>query len=122
MTHYQAITAGECTPEQWEQFFNCFICIPAMTLYCAAKCMGEKLQGVRVQKILPVFGGAVFGVYLIEKFARALTDRVYVWMSPVVGSFVASLIWAFAALCLSMLIVLIGKQTPGIKKLVNRLI
>ena len=122
MTHYQTVVSGECSTQQLEQFFNCFICIPAMTLYYAMKCIGDKLQGVRMQKLLPVLGDTVFGIYLIEKFARALTSAVYVRVAPFVGSFAASLIWVLAALCLSFGIVAILKHTPVIKKAVNRLI
>lgn len=119
VTHYQKMVVGECTVEQWERFFNCFICIPAMTLYYAAKCASEKLQGVRQQKVLPVLGGAVFGVYLIEKLLRVLMEFVYVHTAPLVGSFLASLTWTLAVFCLGLFIVVLMKHTPGLKKIVN---
>lgn len=122
MTHYQTIVVGECSPEQLEQFFNCFICIPAMTLYDIMKCVGEKIRSARLKKILPVLGGTVFGIYLIEKFSRALTDYVYVLTAPILGSFVASLIWVFAAFAVSFVVVVGMKNVPVIKKMVNKFI
>lgn len=122
MTHYQTVVMGECTPEQRERFFNCFICIPAMTLYLIMKYAGEKIRSARMQKLLPMLGGTVFGIYLIEKFCRALTDPVYVVVAPIAGSFIASLCWVFATFCLSFVIIAILKHTPVIKKLVNRFV
>ena len=122
ITHYQRITIADCSPEQIERFFNCFICIPAMTLYCLMKHLAGKINNARLQTVLPFLGGTVFGVYLIEKFCRALMAPVYVAMEPIIGSFAASLTWALATLCLSMIIVAALKCTPGINKLVNRFI
>ena len=122
MTHYQMTILGECTADQLERFFNCFIYIPAMTLYLFMKYASEKVRSVRLRKLLPVLGGTVFGIYLIEKFCRALTNPVYVVAAPIAGSFIASLCWGFATFCLSFVIVVALKHTPVIKKLVNRFI
>lgn len=122
MTAYQSRVIGECSAEQLEQFFNCFICIPAMTLYYIIKHEAERIHSARLEKVLPILGGTVFGIYLIEKLSRALTDPVYVVIEPIVGSFSASLIWSFVALCLSFVIVLTLKNTPLIKQVVNRII
>lgn len=122
MTHYQMRTVDELNTEQLEQFFNCFICVPAVTMYLIVKYEGERIRSTKIQKLLSVLGGTVFGIYLIEKFSRALTHIVYVLMAPMVGSFVASIFWVSAAFCLSFVIVAFLKHTPGIKKLVNRFI
>ena len=122
MTHDQLATAGKLPTEQLERFFNCFICVPAMTLYYVMKCIGENLRSKKIRKLLSVLGGTVFGIYLIEKFARALTDPIYVLIAPVVGSFAASLIWSLAALCVSFIVVVSLKHMPVIKNAVNRFI
>lgn len=119
MTHYQSVIVVECSMEQLECFFNCFICIPAMALYITIKYAGEKIRSPQMQKLLPIAGGTVFGIYLIEKFVRALTEPVYVAVVPLVGSFTASLIWVFAVFCLSFVIVIAMKYIPVIKKTVN---
>lgn len=122
MTHYQTVAVPECDKGRLERFFECFICIPAMTVYYVMKCLGERIRGVRLQKLLPVLGGTVFGVYLIEKIVRSLTNYVYIVSMPIAGSFVASLIWSLVTLCLSIAVIAVLKYTPGIKKIVNRFI
>jgi hypothetical protein len=112
----------DCTTEQVERFFNCFICIPAMLLYMIMKRMCSKLRDERVKKILPALGDAVFGIYLIEKFARAITDSVYVLLAPVVGAFAAALIWVFVSWSVSLIIILLLKNMPVVKNVVNRFI
>lgn len=121
-THCQAQMLGDCDTEQQELFFNCFICFPAMMLYVIMKQACNKVRNERIQKLLPIYGDAVFGIYLIEKFARALTGAVYVVVQPILGSFTASIFWVFASFSLSFLVVFILKHTPIIKKIVNRFI
>ena len=122
ITHYQTQLLKDCTTEQVERFFNCFICIPAMLLYMIMKRMCSKLRDERVKKILPALGDAVFGIYLIEKFTRALTDSVYVLLAPVVGAFAAALIWVFASWSVSLIVILLLKKMPVVKNVVNRFI
>jgi surface polysaccharide O-acyltransferase-like enzyme len=122
ITYLLMVREGTGSAELLESFFNCFVCIPAMTVYCGVKSVSSKIKSQRVQKLLPVFGSAVFGVYLIEKLVRLLTRTVYTAFSPFVGSFIASLVWCFATCCLAFLIIIPLKHIPGIKKLVNKFI
>ena len=119
---YHLLLSGEKDTAQLEWFFNCFVCIPAISLFILTKHIGDRIKYPRTQKIISKLGGAVFGVYLIEKFTRALTAAVYQFTLPVLGSFAASLIWCFTALCISLLIVLLLKHMPFLKKIVNRFI
>lgn len=119
---YHLLLSGEKDTAQLEQFFNCFVCIPAISLYVLTKCIAGKIKNLRMQKIISTLGGAVFGVYLIEKFVRVLTVAVYQFTHPVLGSFVASLVWCFTVLCISLLIVLLLKHIPFLKKILNRFI
>ena len=121
MTH-RLILSGEKDVEQLERFFNCFICIPTVTVYAAAKYAGGRIRSRRARGVLTALGGAVFGVYLIEKFGRALTSFVYVLLAPLVGSFAASLLWCCAVLLLSLAIVVSAKRMPGVGKVINRFI
>ncbi len=122
ITYYQMIVETECSVEQLESFFNCFICIPAITVYLLIKFSSIKIKGEKIQKAVSIFGASVFGVYLIEKILRALTSSVYTLLAPTIGSFIASLIWRLTAFCLSFLIVIPLKHIPIIKKLVNMFI
>ena len=121
LTH-RLLLSGEKDPAQLEQFFNCFICIPAICLYMLVKHFGSRVKSLRMQKVISTLGAAVFGVYLIEKFSRALTGIVYELLAPLIGSFAASLIWCLAVVLLSLLIVVPAKHIPGLRKVVNRFI
>jgi hypothetical protein len=122
ITYYQTIIEGVCSTEQLEAFFNCFICIPAMTVYFLIKSVSSKINSQRVQKLLSILGSSVFGVYLIEKIVRTLTRIVYTSLLPFVGSFVASLAWCLVTCCLAFLIIIPLKHIPIIKNLVNKFI
>lgn len=122
MTYYQANKVALCTTEQNEAFFNSFICIPAMTVYFLVKKVSPKFHGLRVQRVMSALGAAVFGVYLIEKIIRALTSGAYKLLSPILGSFIAALVWCFVTCCVGFAIILSLKRIPVIKKLVNRFI
>ena len=122
MTYYHANKVGVCTTEQQEAFFNSFICIPAMYVYFLVKTLSARVCNQRIQNVASVLGAAVFGVYLIEKFIRAFISGIYVLLYPIVGSFIASLVWCLVVCCVGFVIVISLKHTPGIKKLVNRFI
>lgn len=122
MTYYQTLVMGTCSTEQLESFFNCFICIPAMSVYVLVRFLGEKIKRERTKKVLSILGAGVFGVYLIEKFVRALTSGVYTLLSPFVGSFAAALVWCLATVCLGVAIVLPLKHIPFVKSIVNKFI
>lgn len=122
ITYYQMIRAETCSTAQIESFFNCFICIPAMTVYLLIKETSSKINRKRAQMVLQIFGSAVFGVYLIEKIVRILTGWVYTAVVSFVGSFVASLLWCFATCCFAFLIIISLKRIPGLKDLVNKFI
>lgn len=122
MTYFQAVKTGVCSTAQQEAFFNSFICVPAMTVYFAVKCLCAAHRGQNAEKVMSVLGASVFGVYLIEKIIRALTDRVYTLLSPFIGSFAASLVWCLAVCCVGFAIIIPLKHIPGVKKLVNRFI
>lgn len=122
MTYYQMRMEDVCEPYRLERFFSCFICVPTMSVYYLIKHMGEKIKNKSKCKIIAVFGSSVFGVYLIEKFLRAIASAVYDFFVPYVGSFVASLLWCFATICLGFIIVIPLKNIPILKKVVNKFI
>ncbi len=122
MTYVQSVKTGVCSTAQQEVFFNSFICIPAMTVYFAVKSLCSSYRGQGAEKVMSVLGAAVFGVYLIEKIIRTLTDGVYTLLSPIIGSFAASLVWCLVVCCVGFAIIIPLKHIPGVKKLVNRLI
>lgn len=122
ITYLQAINVGECSTEQQEAFFNSFICIPAMTVYWGIKHLPFRGDNPKRQRVLPILGASVFGVYLIEKIIRAMTRGIYLWLSPFVGSFAASLVWCLAVCGIGFAIIVPLKHIPVLKKLVNKFI
>lgn len=121
ITYYQT-TIEVCTPHQLERFFDCFICIPTFTIFILIKRLGITIKKKYSGHWISIAGSAVFGVYLIEKITRALLTKVYDILHPFIGSFFASLVWCFAVLVFSLIIIIILKRTPIIKKLVNKFI
>lgn len=73
-------------------------------------------------KALSVIGSSVFGVYLIEKIIRALTTSVYGLLLPYLGSFMASTIWCLVTGCVAFLIIVLLKNIPILKRIVNMFI
>lgn len=122
ITNYRVSREGGCNTEQLEGFFNCFICIPAITVYLLIKSLGSKISGHKIQRVLSTFGSAVFGVYLIEKFCRILTGSVYSMLLPLVGSFISSLVWCLATCCIAFLVIISLKNIPILKNIVNKFI
>ena len=122
MTHYQMISENIDSVERLEGFFNSFICIPAMAVYFLIKHLMANKNVSKSQKIITVLGASVFGVYLIEKFCRSLTKSAYLLTSPLIGSFLASLVWCFATCFVAFVIIITLKHIPILKKLVNKFI
>ncbi len=122
ITYHQIKTLDAVSGDQAERFFNCFICIPTITVYFIVKNTGAKINKASVQKVISILGSAVFGVYLIEKFLRSIVSRIYYLTCPFVGSLIASWIWCLATLCLGLIVVVPLKHIPVVKKIVNKFI
>ncbi|MBR6559129.1 MAG: acyltransferase family protein [Clostridia bacterium] len=122
MTHFKAVVNGAEGAENLELFFNNFIAVPTVTVYYLVKCFARRIVNLRIQSGVVLMGSAVFGVYLIEKFIRAFTSVVYTLCLPVVGSFIASLIWCLVVWSIGLIVVMTVKHIPVIKKLVNKFI
>ena len=70
------------------------------------------------------FGGAAFGIYLIEQIVREHTTGIYDVICGAIskgagdiGSFIACLIWLAVVAAVSYLITIILKKIPGLNKL-----
>ena len=122
MTHFKFIANGAEGLENCEIFFNNFIAVPTITMYYLMKQFAKKIVNPKLQFAITLMGSAVFWVYLIEKILRALTGFVYTLIYPIVGEFVAALIWSLAVWIVGLIIVIIIKHIPVIKKVVNKFI
>lgn len=122
MTHFKLMANGIENVGSSEMFFNYFIAVPTVTTYYYIKRLAQRIINPKMQSIIAIMGSAVFGVYLIEKFIRAFTRIIHTLLSPIVGYFIAALIWSLVVLGIGLIIVILIKHTPVIKKLVNKFI
>lgn len=122
MTHFTVVANGIEDAGNSEIFFNYFIAIPTVTTYYYVKRFARRIINSKMQSIIAIMGGAVFGVYLIEKFIRAFTSSIYALLSQIMGSFIAALIWSLIVWIIGLIIVIIIKNSPAIKKVVNKFI
>ena len=122
MTHFLVVTNGIKNDGNSEVFFNYFIAVPTVTTYYYVKRFARRIINPKMQSIITIMGSAVFGVYLIEKIIRALTRNIHTMLSPIVGMFIATLIWSLIVWVIGLIIVIIIKNTPVIKKVVNKFI
>lgn len=121
VTYYQT-TVINVVGNQYEKYFNCFIAIPALGIYYTIKYISRRIKSNKLINSISMLGASVFGVYLIEKIVRAITDIVYGILSPFVGSFIASLVWCSVVLAMSLVIITVVKRIPYVKDIVNKLI
>ena len=74
ITNYQLIQEEICSTEQIESFFNCFICLPAMTVYFLIKSVSSKINSRRIQTYLSIFWFCrVWGIF--DRKDRAVIDK-----------------------------------------------
>lgn len=118
ITFYQGRT-GSTSVADMEKFFNCFIAIPAATVYLIIKNAGVRIENKNVCRCMSILGSAVFGVYLIEKIMRSFLSGVYYILNPLIGSFLASLVWCFMVLCFGLIVIIALKHIPFVKKVIT---
>lgn len=69
-------------------------------------------------KIVTTTGKAVFGVYLVEGNVRHYTEWINTFFAKNIGAFPAALVWVLVIFAISLIISLIMKVIPGLRKLV----
>jgi surface polysaccharide O-acyltransferase-like enzyme len=122
ITYYGMTVAVESNKSVLEMFFNCYICVPSITVYCIVKKISTKIKSRRTVKVITILGSGVFGVYLIEKIMRSITSNICVILTPVFGVFISTLLWCLLTLCLGLLVILPLKYMPKVKDIVNKFI
>ncbi len=101
-------------------FFNSFIVFPSVSIYMTMRAFSENRFRSKSQQIICTLGGAVFGVYLIEKFLRAATEWVCAYLFGIIGSFAASIFWVLFALLVGLCLIAVLKKLPIVSKIANR--
>ena len=107
----------------YQTFFEMLICIPAISVYFIFKGTVKISSDGTKKRILLQLGSAVFGLYLIENFCRLLISPVInKFLTPVIGGLASSVVLVIATMIMGFAVIVLLKNIPFVKKLVNKLI
>ena len=105
------------TSNNSQAFFNTFIAIPSITVFCFAKLwFARHPVSERAAARWALLSVGTFGTYLFERFWRDNTKAVFNLMYDKLGSFGSSLVHILAACALGIAITLLYKLVTGIMK------
>ena len=108
--------------DAYQACFGILIYIPAIAVYFIFKGTVKIEPDGFSSRWISRLGGAVFGLYLIENFCRALVFHFLPYLEPVFGGFVSTILLVFSTMVMGLAIVLALKSTPHLKEIVNKLI
>ena len=86
-------------------------------VYYLAKRFCQKRDMSKCRKVLMSLGDATLGIYLIEQPIMRNIPAVCDRFVPYVGAFPACIVYVFVVFMVSYVIILLGKQIPGLKEL-----
>lgn len=117
MTNLRGLTYDEFTTYDKGLYTCSLTAVLDFGVYYLVKrfCQKRDLSGYR--KVLTSLGGATFGIYLIEQPIREHIPAVCDRLAPYLGAFPACIVYVFVVFMVSYVIILLGKQIPGLKKL-----
>ena len=119
LTQYRCYIIGEWQENSSQKFFECFIFVPAATVYLASKHFFETHSVHKVIKQgIEIAGTCSFGVYLFEYIYRVTTEKIFYYLSSFLPVLVACLLWIFCACILGIIITYILKHIPIVKKII----
>ena len=100
-------------------FRRCFVFLPAMTVFVAAKMwfMKHPLKPTG-QKVLASIAGTTFGLYLFEEIFRRELGFVLEAMQTVIHPYIACWIWVFIVCILGGGIIFLIRLIPGVKRVI----
>jgi len=117
MTYYRYKLYGQEPGELSQLFHNCFIAIPAFTMFFAAKRFFMKRRvSPRVGRAVVFLGGTTFGVFLLEGMLRRETFFIFSYLEPRIHVFPACVVWIVSACVLGSLLTALLKLIPGLRK------
>ncbi len=119
MTVYQAELAGECYEGISQVFHESLIAVPTYTIYFSGKLLFMKWNCPKwIQSFICLIGGTTFGIYLLERILRMETQGVFEKLEPVIKTMPACFVWMLCAFILGVVVTLILKKLPLIKKFI----
>ena len=105
------------TSNNSQAFFNTFIAIPSITVFCFAKLWYTRHPvSERAAARWALLSVGTFGTYLFERFWRDNTEAVFDLLYPKLGSFGSSLVHILAACALGIAVSLLYKLVTGVMK------
>lgn len=118
MTQLQINIIGKGTEGATQQFYNVLIAIPAFAIFYVARTFFSKIK-IRsiIKKLIMLLGSVSFGVMLIENILRKELKFIVEELNDKIPDFSACVIWVMVVWICGVLISLILKQIPMLKKL-----
>lgn len=119
MTHYQYLVTGVIDEEISQTFYNSLIVLPTFSMFYITKYIFTKIKVYNVfEKLILDFGGAAFGVMLVENILRATFIPLYYRFFSYSHPLGACIIWILCSWFCGSLIVILIKKIPGVKKFI----
>lgn len=119
MTQYKCTLIGEWKEGSCQTFFNTLSFLPAVTIFYAMKMLFLRHSPSRkICKTIEVIGGTTFGIFLCENILRWRTVGIFKFLEPHITSLPACWIWILCACTIGVIITLIIKIIPGVKKFI----
>lgn len=102
-----------------QYFFDCFIIVPAYTVFYAVKLWSMHHEVLpAIKRLGEVAGSATFGVMLLENIIRHKMNFVYDMLTPHFGKFMGGILWVSSITLVGIVIVSILRKIPGVKSLI----
>ncbi len=91
----------------------------AISAFLLVRCLFDRPMNERTQRIWMELGGCAFGIYLMQQWViEQLEFRLFMPLCNVITAFPAVLVWETAAFVISLIIAMVLRRIPGIKKIV----
>lgn len=118
LTQFRIVLTGQLDEGNVQQFFSIFIEIPVISLFLLCKYGCEKRTfPAKAAKCLEIVGGGTFGIYLTERILRKNLYGIYDVMRGYIPSFAAILLYVLLIMVLGLIITLLMKRIPGVRRL-----
>lgn len=118
MTNYRSVITKEFSEGTSQSFHMCLIAIPTFTTFFLVKYLFQKISiSARINKIITTVGSCTFGIMLFENIFRENEVFIFHSLNPYIRTLPACITWVFAIFLSALLLTLILKYVPIIKKL-----
>lgn len=118
MTWLRAHQTGDISADASQTFHYGLIAIPTFAAFYLIKYLTLNTRFSKVARYAIVwFGGAAFGIYLLERIFRVEFDRVYTHLQPHIHGFPAAVVWVLAIVAAGAAATTVLKLVPWLRRL-----